>query len=82
MLVLSRKRGESIIIDGQVKVTISEVHGGRVKLVIDAPRSRKVMRLEIAPEFQREDASECSDSLAAATRRRPAATPPAPPQAW
>ncbi len=53
MLVLSRKRGESIVIDGQIKVTISEVHGGRVKLVIDAPRSRKVMRCEIAPEFER-----------------------------
>lgn len=67
MLVLSRKRGESIVIDGEVKVTISEVHGGRVKLVIDAPRSRKVMRLEIAPEFHREDDLACGNSLAAAS---------------
>ncbi len=67
MLVLSRKRGESIVIDGEVKVTISEVHGGRVKLVIDAPRSRKVMRLEIAPELHREDDLVCGNSLAAAS---------------
>lgn len=52
MLVLSRKRGESIVIDGQIKVTISEVHGNRVKLVIDAPRSRKVMRCEIASDLE------------------------------
>lgn len=50
MLVLSRKRGESILIDGQIKVTISEVHGNRVKVLVDAPRSRKVMRCEIVPE--------------------------------
>lgn len=57
MLVLSRKRGESIVIDGEVMVTISEVHGGRVKLAIDAPRSRKVMRFEIAQEVEAESAA-------------------------
>jgi carbon storage regulator len=66
MLVLSRKRGESIVIDGQIKVTISEVHGGRVKLVIDAPRSRKVMRCEIAPEFER-SAAPAADGVLAST---------------
>ena len=52
MLVLSRKRGESILIDGQIKVTISEVHGNRVKVLVDAPRSRKVMRCEIVSEAE------------------------------
>jgi carbon storage regulator len=59
MLVLSRKRGESIVIDGQVKVTVAEVHGSRVKLVIQAPRSRKIMRCEIAAEMAASPSGDC-----------------------
>jgi carbon storage regulator len=47
MLVLSRKVGESIVIDGDIKVTVSTVQGGRVKLCIDAPRERRVIRAEV-----------------------------------
>ena len=47
MLVLSRKQGESIQIDDNIFVTISEVKGGRVRLSIDAPRSVRVVRKEV-----------------------------------
>jgi carbon storage regulator CsrA len=47
MLVLSRKIGESIVIDGDIHITISSVQGGRVKLCIDAPRDRRVVRAEV-----------------------------------
>lgn len=47
MLVLSRKLGESIIIDDDIKITISSVQGGRVKICIDAPRERRVVRAEV-----------------------------------
>ena len=32
MLVLSRKTGESILIDGSIRVTVSVIHGDRVKI--------------------------------------------------
>ena len=48
MLVLSRKIGESIQIAGDIKVTVTEVRGGRVRLSIEAPPSIRIMRKEIA----------------------------------
>ncbi len=47
MLVLSRKKGESIQIAGNITVTVSDVRGGRVRLSIDAPRSVPVFRQEV-----------------------------------
>jgi carbon storage regulator CsrA len=48
MLVLSRKIGETIVIDGNIQVTVSAVQGGRVKLCIEAPRECRVLRGEVA----------------------------------
>ena len=47
MLVLSRKTGESIQIDDDIFVTVSEVKGGRVRLSIEAPRSIRIVRKEV-----------------------------------
>ena len=47
MLVLSRKKGESIQIAGNITVTVSDVRGGHVRLSIDAPRSVPVFRQEV-----------------------------------
>lgn len=55
MLVLSRRQGESIIIGGEIVVTIVEVRGGQVRLGIDAPRSVDVHREEIYREVCREN---------------------------
>lgn len=48
MLVLSRKVGESIQIAGGIRVTVTEVRGGRVRLSIEAPADVRVLRKEIA----------------------------------
>jgi carbon storage regulator len=48
MLVLSRKIGESIQIAGDIRVTVTDVRGGRVRLSIEAPSSIRVLRKEIA----------------------------------
>ena len=55
MLVLSRRQGESIVIGGDVVVTIVEVRGGQVRVGIDAPRSIEVHREEIYQEVAREN---------------------------
>ena len=48
MLVLSRKIGESIQIAGGIRVTVTEIRGGRVRLSIEAPPEIRVLRKEIA----------------------------------
>ena len=48
MLVLSRKIGESIQIAGDIKVTVADVRGGRVRLSIEAPSTIRILRKEIA----------------------------------
>lgn len=56
MLVLTRKRSQSIIIDGVVEVTVLEVtRGGVVRLGVKAPRSRQVYRKELFLEIQAEN---------------------------
>ncbi len=50
MLVLTRKIGESLVIDGNITIKVSQIQGNRVKLCIDAPRSHRVLRAEIEVE--------------------------------
>jgi carbon storage regulator len=47
MLVLSRKQGESIVIDGGIRLTVIEVRGSVVRLGIEAPKHIRVLRNEL-----------------------------------
>jgi carbon storage regulator len=47
MLVLSRKENETIKIGDNIRVTITRVRDGRVRVAIEAPRSVRVVREEI-----------------------------------
>lgn len=47
MLVLTRRTEEEIVIDGDVVVKVIQVAGNRVKLGIDAPPSKTIVRGEI-----------------------------------
>ena len=55
MLVLTRRRDESIIIGDDIKITIVDVRGDQVKLGIVAPRSVAVHREEVYREIQEEN---------------------------
>ena len=57
MLVLSRKRNESIVIGGEVTVTVLEVKGSRIRLAITAPREIPIRRGELEPLTEALDAS-------------------------
>lgn len=48
MLVLSRKIGERICIDGDISVEVLRCKNGRVKIGIVAPANKKIMRMERA----------------------------------
>ena len=47
MLVLSRKKNESIVIDDNIVITIIEIRGDKVRLGIEAPREMSVHREEV-----------------------------------
>lgn len=47
MLVLSRKKNESIVIDDRIVITVVEVRGDKVRLGIQAPRDVPVHRQEV-----------------------------------
>jgi carbon storage regulator len=47
MLVLRRRIGERIVIDGRIEVTVLRVRGGKVRLGVAAPRSVRVLREEV-----------------------------------
>lgn len=47
MLVLSRKEGESVTIDGHITVTVIRLAGGRVRLGIEAPKDISILRSEL-----------------------------------
>lgn len=54
MLVLSRKPDEYILIGDDIKITICEIAGGKVKVGITAPRSITVVRGELVAKQQQE----------------------------
>lgn len=64
MLVLSRKIGECVVIDGRIRVKIVRVDGETVKVGIEAPADVPVHRLEVYEEIQRNNAE-------ALTNKRP-----------
>lgn len=55
MLVLSRKREEGIIIDGDIEIKVIEIEDGRVRLGITAPKSKEIVRMELYNRVQAEN---------------------------
>jgi carbon storage regulator len=49
MLVLTRKRDQSICIRDDVVVKVLEIHGNRVRLGIEAPATTNIRRAELIP---------------------------------
>lgn len=54
MLVLSRKKDESIIIADNIVITVVEIRGDKVRLGIQAPKEIPVHRQEVYDAIQRE----------------------------
>jgi len=52
MLVLSRKKNESIIINDHITLTVVEIRGDKVRLGIDAPKDVTVHRREVYEAIQ------------------------------
>lgn len=58
MLVLSRKKNETIVINDSITVTVIEIRGDKVRLGIEAPKDVTVHRQEVYEAIQNQARSE------------------------
>ena len=58
MLVLSRKKNESIIINGDTTVVVLDIRGDKVRLGVDAPKEVSVHRREVYDRILRNEQQE------------------------
>lgn len=72
MLVLTRKKGESIVIQDNIEITILGVEGDTVKVGITAPRNVDIFRQEVymsIKESNKESAASSANDLHALMER-------------
>ena len=55
MLVITRKKDESILIGDNIEVKIIRIEDGSVKIAIEAPREIVILRAELYKEVQEEN---------------------------
>jgi carbon storage regulator len=55
MLVLSRKKSESIVINDNITIVVVEIRGDKVRLGIEAPKEVSVHRREVYEAIKRQN---------------------------
>jgi carbon storage regulator len=64
MLALTRKKGEALVINNNIEVTILDIRGDQIKIGISAPKDVPIYRKEVYNQIQKEnEAAFSSDSL-------------------
>ena len=74
MLVLKRRQGQEIVIDGQIRIVVVQTGDGSCSLAFEAPRDCRIRRAELPvfeEECQRISAAQAKVSVAAARLERP-----------
>lgn len=52
MLALSRKKGEALVVNNDIEITILEIKGDQVKIGISAPKNVPIYRKEVYVQIQ------------------------------
>lgn len=60
MLALTRKKGESLVLNNDIEITVLEIRGDQVKLGIKAPKQVPVYRKEVYDQIQKENEAAAS----------------------
>ncbi len=57
MLVLTRKKNESIVINDDITIVVVEIRGDKVRLGVEAPKEVPVHRREVFDAIKRNEAA-------------------------
>ena len=55
MLALTRKKGESLVVNNNIEITVLEIRGDQVKIGIQAPKEVPIYRKEVYLQIQKEN---------------------------
>lgn len=55
MLIITRKKGQSLMIGDDIEITVSKLDDGSVKLGIQAPKDVTILRKELYEEIENEN---------------------------
>lgn len=55
MLALTRKKGEALVINNNIEITVLEVRGDQIKIGISAPKDVPIYRKEVYLQIQKEN---------------------------
>lgn len=66
MLLITRREGEAIVINGTIEVKVLEIRGGRVKLGFEYPEGNSVFRQELFAKIRDENQAAALPGAAAA----------------
>ena len=55
MLALTRKKGESLVINNNIEITVLEIRGDQIKIGIQAPKEVPIYRKEVYMQIQKEN---------------------------
>ena len=67
MLVLSRKKNESIVINDNITIVVVEIRGDKVRLGVEAPKEVPVHRREVFDAIQRGESAHKDETSSDAT---------------
>jgi len=77
MLVLSRKKNESIVINDDITIVVVEIRGDKVRLGIEAPKEVPVHRREVFDAIRKNEAPHAKPIAPASSTPPAETTPPA-----
>lgn len=55
MLALTRKKGEALVINNNIEITVMEIRGDQIKIGISAPKDVPIYRKEVYLQIQQEN---------------------------
>ena len=62
MLALTRKKGEALMLNNNIEVTILEIRGDQVKIGVSAPKEVTIYRKEVHLQIQKENEAAASEA--------------------
>ncbi|OPA75660.1 carbon storage regulator [Paenibacillus selenitireducens] len=63
MLILTRKKGQSIVINDNIEIIISAIDGDQIKIGINAPKNVKIYRKEVIEAIQESNMEAMTSTL-------------------